>query len=360
MMPKANTLIIAEAGVNHNGSMEIARNLIDAAADSGADAVKFQSFVASSLVTSTAKKAGYQIAQTGSNENQLEMLSRLELSYTQQRELFEYCKTREIEFLSTPFDGASLNFLVNDLGLSTIKVGSGELTNAPFLLEVAQRANKIILSTGMSTLDEVRAALGVIAFGLTAQSDARPSITAFKNSLASESGNAAIRERVTILHCTTDYPTLPSDMNLLAMITLRNEFSCSIGLSDHSIGTFIAVSAVAMGAKVIEKHLTISRNLSGPDHRGSLEPDEFKTLVSNIRDIEQALGKTEKLPTVTEIENQKVARRSIVARTAINRGDIFSTDNIEIKRPGTGRSPFEYWELLGTKCTRDIAEDELI
>lgn len=360
MTNKPNTFIIAEAGVNHNGSIDLARSLIDAAVAAKADAVKFQSFVASSIVTTSARKAEYQIAQTGGQESQLEMLQRLELSHAQQRELFDYCKKSGIEFLSTPFDSESLKFLVSDLKLSTIKVGSGELTNAPFLLEVARCTDKLILSTGMSTIDEIELALGVVAFGMSANKTSEPSTDACKKALVNDAGKQALRQRVTLLHCTTDYPTSPADINLRAMLTLSEKFNCQVGLSDHSVGTHIAVGAVAMGATVIEKHLTTSRNLAGPDHKASLEPDEFKKLVANIRDIEIALGSVEKTPTANETKNQQVARRSIVASKAIKSGEVFTTENIVVKRPGTGQSPFKYWDLLGTKSTRDIAANELI
>ena len=355
-----NTFIIAEAGVNHNGSMDLARSLVDAAVAAKADAVKFQSFVATSIVTANAKKADYQIVQTGGQESQLEMLQRLELSQSQQHELFKYCRTRDIAFLSTPFDIQSLKFLVDDIGLSLIKVGSGELTNAPFLLEVARSAKQIILSTGMSTIDEIELALGVIAFGLSSEKTLKPTTNACSKALESDAGKKAINQCVTLLHCTTDYPTAPLDVNLQAMRTLREKFNCRVGLSDHSVGTHISVGAVAMGATVIEKHLTTSRNLEGPDHKASLEPQEFKILVENIRDIEKALGSSEKNPTATEIKNRQVARRSIVASRRIKSGETFTTENIVVKRPGTGQSPFKYWDLLGTKSQRDIAENELI
>ena len=360
MTNSPNTFIIAEAGVNHNGSIDLARSLIDAAVAAKADAVKFQSFVASSIVTTSARKAEYQIAQTGGQESQLEMLQRLELSHAQQRELFDYCKKSGIKFLSTPFDSESLKFLVSDLKLSTIKVGSGELTNAPFLLEVARCTDKLILSTGMSTIDEIELALGVVAFGMSANKTSEPSTDACKKALVNDAGKQALRQRVTLLHCTTDYPTSPADINLRAMLTLSEKFNCQVGLSDHSVGTHIAVGAVAMGATVIEKHLTTSRDLAGPDHKASLEPDEFKKLVANIRDIEIALGSAEKTPTANETKNQQVARRSIVASKAIKSGEVFTTENIVVKRPGTGQSPFKYWDLLGTKSTRDIAANELI
>ena len=354
------TFIIAEAGVNHNGSIALARELIDAAVSAGADAVKFQSFIASSIVTANASKAEYQIANTGTNESQLEMLQRLELSHPQQRELFDYCQNRDIQFLSTPFDLASLKFLTTDLGLETIKVGSGELTNAPFLYEVARSAQKIILSTGMSTIGEVADTLGVIAFAMTHDSSQTPTPNSIVAALASPEGRSAIESRVTLLHCTTDYPTKPSDVNLNAMLTLRDRFGCQVGFSDHSIGVHLAVAAVAMGATIIEKHLTTNRALPGPDHRASIEPHELKTLVNQIREVEHALGSGEKKPAIVEGENKKIARRSLVAAKVIKSGDVFTKENVAVKRPGTGRSPFEYWALLGTKSTRDVAENEII
>ena len=358
MMQPHKTFLIAEAGVNHNGSIELAKKLIDAAVMAGADAVKFQSFVASSIVTAGASKAEYQITNTGSKESQLEMLKKLELSHSQQRELHQYCQRSGIQFLSTPFDNASLNFLTVDLGLETIKVGSGELTNAPFLFEVARLAKNIILSTGMSTLDEVADALGVIAFVMTDSKN--PSVSSFKSALASSEGRKAVTSKVTLLHCTTDYPTVPSDVNLQAMSTLREKFDCQVGFSDHSVGIHLAVAAVAMGATVIEKHLTIDRDLPGPDHKASLEPSEFKNLVDQVRDLENAFGDGIKRPTEVELKNKKIARRSLVALKAIKTGDVFTSENVSIKRPGTGRSPFEYWSLLGTKATSDIAENEVI
>jgi len=358
MMQHHKTFLIAEAGVNHNGSIELAKKLIDAAVMAGADAVKFQSFVASSIVTAGASKAEYQITNTGSKESQLEMLKKLELSHSQQRELHQYCQRSGIQFLSTPFDTASLNFLTADLGLETIKVGSGELTNAPFLFEVARLAKNIILSTGMSTIDEVADALGVIAFVMTDSKN--PSVSSFKSALASSEGRKAVTSKVTLLHCTTDYPTVSSDVNLQAMSTLREKFDCQVGFSDHSVGIHLAVAAVAMGATVIEKHLTIDRDLPGPDHKASLEPSEFKNLVDQVRDLENAFGDGIKRPTEVELKNKKIARRSLVALKAIKTGDVFTSENVSIKRPGTGRSPFEYWSLLGTKATSDIAENEVI
>jgi len=352
------TFVIAEAGVNHNGSVGLAKALIDSAVAAGADAVKFQSFVTENLVTNDAERAQYQIANTGNSESQYQMLKRLELSHPQQRELFDYCTSKRIQFLSTPFDDESLKFLVQDLGLETIKVGSGELTNAPFLHQVASTAKHLILSTGMSTESEIRSALGVVAHAFTSKQP--PSIEQFERSFDSEAGKRAITSRVTLLHCTTEYPAAPEEINLRAMQTMGERFECRIGFSDHSAGIHLAVAAVALGAKVIEKHLTTSRDLPGPDHRASLEPVEFKRLVADIRELEKALGDSIKKPTSSETKNISVARRSLVAARAIKAGEPFTVENIAVKRPGSGRSPFEYWSILGTRSPRDISKNEII
>jgi len=352
------TFVIAEAGVNHNGSVGLAKALIDSAVAAGADAVKFQSFVTENMVTNDAERAQYQIANTGNSESQYQMLKRLELSHPQQRELFDYCTSKRIQFLSTPFDDESLKFLVQDLGLETIKVGSGELTNAPFLHQVASTAKHLILSTGMSTESEIRSALGVVAHAFTSKQP--PSIEQFERSFDSEAGKRAITSRVTLLHCTTEYPAAPEEINLRAMQTMGERFECRIGFSDHSAGIHLAVAAVALGAKVIEKHLTTSRDLPGPDHRASLEPVEFKRLVADIRELEKALGDSIKKPTSSETKNISVARRSLVAARAIKAGEPFTVENIAVKRPGSGRSPFEYWSILGTRSPRDISKNEII
>jgi len=352
------TFVIAEAGVNHNGSVGLAKALIDSAVAAGADAVKFQSFVTENLVTNDAERAQYQIANTGNSESQYQMLKRLELSHPQQRELFDYCTSKRIQFLSTPFDDESLKFLVQDLGLETIKVGSGELTNAPFLHQVASTAKHLILSTGMSTESEIRSALGVVAHAFTSKQP--PSIEQFERSFDSEAGKRAITSRVTLLHCTTEYPAAPEEINLRAMQTMGERFECRIGFSDHSAGIHLAVAAVALGAKVIEKHLTTSRDLPGPDHRASLEPVEFKRLVADIRELEKALGDSIKKPTSSETKNISIARRSLVAARAIKAGEPFTVENIAVKRPGSGRSPFEYWSILGTRSPRDISKNEII
>jgi N-acetylneuraminate synthase len=340
------TLIIAEAGVNHNGDEKLAFELVDAAWKAGADIVKFQTFKAKNLVTAEAVQADYQVANTQKKESQLEMLSRLELSWDAHHKLIDYCKKLGIEFLSTAFDSESLNFLVNELGISRLKLPSGELTNAPLVLEHARTGCDIIVSTGMATLAEIESALGVIAFGYTAEKNALPGVEAFQHAYASVEGQKALKEKVTILHCTTEYPAPLNEINLRVMDTLKQAFDLPAGYSDHSEGITIPVAAVARGAVVIEKHLTLDKNMEGPDHKASLEPDELAAMVNAIRQVEQALGHTIKSPTISEIKNKSVARKSLVAAKPINAGEKFTPENIAIKRPGTGMSPYNYWNML--------------
>jgi N-acetylneuraminate synthase len=340
------TLIIAEAGVNHNGDEKLAFELVDAAWKAGADIVKFQTFKAKNLVTAEAVQADYQVANTQKKESQLEMLSRLELSWDAHHKLIDYCKKLGIEFLSTAFDSESLNFLVNELGISRLKLPSGELTNAPLVLEHARTGCDIIVSTGMATLAEIESALGVIAFGYTAEKNALPGVEAFQHAYASVEGQKALKEKVTILHCTTEYPAPLNEINLRVMDTLKQAFDLPAGYSDHSEGITIPVAAVARGAVVIEKHSTLDKNMEGPDHKASLEPDELAAMVNAIRQVEQALGHTIKSPTISEIKNKSVARKSLVAAKPINAGEKFTPENIAIKRPGTGMSPYNYWNML--------------
>lgn len=340
------TLIIAEAGVNHNGNEALAFALVDAAIEAGADIVKFQTFKAKNLVTKSAKQAEYQINNTQKEESQLAMLSRLELSFAAHHKLLTYCQQRGIEFLSTAFDQESLVFLTQELKLNRLKISSGELTNAPLLLEHARANVNLIVSTGMATLTEIQAALGVLAFGYTAQVDYAPSIDAFAAAFNSPAGQAALAERVTLLHCTTEYPAPVTEINLRAMQTMADMFNLPVGYSDHSQGITIPIAAVAMGAKVIEKHFTLDKNLPGPDHNASLAPDELKEMVIAIRQVEQALGDGVKTPQASELKNILVARKSIVANTNIESGDAFTPENISVKRPGTGMTPFLYWQLI--------------
>jgi len=323
-----STLIIAEAGVNHNGDEKLAFKLVDAAYNAGADIVKFQTFKASKLVTANAKQADYQITNTQKIESQLSMLSRLELSFEFHIELVEYCKKIGIEFLSTAFDSESLRFLVNDLKLKKLKIPSGDLTNAPLVLEHAQTGCDLIVSTGMATLAEIETALGVIAFGYVSKLTEKPSIQAFENAYYSELGQKYLKEKVTILHCTTEYPAPLQDINLKAMDTIANAFKLPVGYSDHSAGITIPIAAVAREAKIIEKHFTLDRNMEGPDHKASLDPEQLKAMIEGIRNIELALGDGLKGPRPSEIKNKSIARKSLVAEQVIKKGTIFSKDNM--------------------------------
>lgn len=330
------TFIIAEAGVNHNGDLALAERLVDAAAESGADAVKFQTFRTDALVTATAAQATYQAENTGVVESQAAMLRRLELSAEAHRVLMARAAARGIAFLSTPFDLGSIDFLAS-LGLRTFKVGSGELTNLPYLRHLAEkRPERIILSTGMGSLDEVDVAL-----------------RAFEHA-------GCPRSHVTVLHCHTAYPTAFSDVNLRAMCMMRDALGVRVGYSDHTFGITVAIAAVALGAMVIEKHMTLDRSLPGPDHKASLEPEEIAAMVRAIRNIEVALGDGVKRPTATEVEISRAARKSIVAVRAIRRGEVITPDTLTTKRPGTGLSPMRWDAVIGTRAIRDFAEDECI
>lgn len=354
------TYIIAEAGVNHNGSIQIAKKLIDVAAESGADAIKFQTFKADKLVSKIAPKAEYQMQTTDVNETQYNMLKKLELTDSMHEEIFQYCKFKKIEFLSTPFDAESLNLLVNKFQLRTIKVPSGEITNGPFLLQISRMQRPMIISTGMSTLSDVEKALSVIAYGLINEHHDYPSQNDIIQAYSSESGQKALKNNVTLLHCTTEYPAPFHEVNLQAMKTLKAAFGLPIGFSDHTPGTSIPVAAVALGATVIEKHFTLDKEMEGPDHKASLNPDELKYMIQSIREVEAALGSPQKRPTSSELKNKDVARKSIVASKEIREGEVFTSENLAIKRPGNGISPMEYWSLLGKKATKKYAQDDLI
>ncbi len=329
------TLIIAEAGVNHNGDMSMARRLIDVAADAGADLVKFQTFTASRLVTAGARKAEYQSSATGAEETQHAMLSKLELTREMHLELIDYCRTRGIGFFSTGFDEESVDMLA-ELGLDRFKIPSGEITNLPYLRHVGKYGMPVILSTGMAELGEIGMALEVLEAAGTA------------------------REQITVLHCNTEYPTPMSDVNLRAMLTIKDAFGVEVGYSDHTLGIEVSIAAVALGATVIEKHFTLDRNLAGPDHKASLEPQELSALVSAIRNIEVALGDGIKRPSPSESKNIPIARRSLVACLIIHAGVVFTESNFAAKRPGTGISPMRWDEVLGRRATRDFAKDDLV
>lgn len=353
------TLIIAEAGVNHNGSLDMALQLIDAATEVGADIVKFQTFKAEAIISRFAPKAEYQKTTTDMDESQLEMVKKLELSPKMHQRLLNSCKERNIEFLSTPFDIESARFLVQKIGMRRIKIPSGEITNAPFLLELARLGKPVILSTGMSTLDEVELALGVLAFGYLGLSET-PSERAFRDAIGSDAGRAAIACKVSLLQCTSEYPAPFDEVNLRAMNTLSTAFGLPVGLSDHTPGITIPIAAVALGASIIEKHFTMDHNLPGPDHRASLEPRELRQMVSSIREVEAALGSPEKIPARSELKNLRIVRKSLVALRDIVQGEPFNPGNLGCKRPGTGASPFRYWQMLGRKADRNYHEDEMI
>lgn len=352
--------MIAEAGVNHCGSVEIGMQLIDAAVAAGADIVKFQSFNPSAVISSRAPKAEYQIRTTGDDETQLQMVEKLKLSDQDQQKLLSHCKKRGIHFLSSPFDVPSVEFLIDKLQVDAIKIPSGEITNALLLVAASRRKRPIYMSTGMSTLSDVEQALAMLAFGYTVDSEEIPSISDAYAALRTPQGIGALRENVTLLHCTTEYPTPCNQVNLRAMASLRASFRLPVGLSDHTNGINIAVAAVALGATVIEKHITLDRNMEGPDHAASLEPQEFKALVDAIREVEQALGDGVKHPQPSELKNMAVARKSIVAARDITRGERYSPRNLTVKRPGTGVSPMRWYEALQREAPRDFQKDELI
>lgn len=359
-MPTEATYVIAEAGVNHNGSLDLARHLIDVAADAGADAVKFQTFRADALTTKATPKATYQRETTDAAESQHAMLKALELSESDHDALVEHCQTREIQFLSTPFDTGSLAFLVDRFDMPRVKVPSGEITNGPIVLAAARTGRPVILSTGMATLGEIEQALGVLAFGYTAGCHVPPSLGAFGAAYASDEGQEALRARVTVLHCTTAYPTSLSEVNLRAMDTIRDAFGLAVGYSDHTVGVTVPIAAVARGATLIEKHFTTDRSLPGPDHRASLEPGELAEMVRSIRDVETALGSGTKTPTATELDNRSVGRKSLTAATPIAEGQVLTDHNVTAQRPGTGLSPMHYWDRLGELATRHYETGELL
>ena len=327
--------IIAEAGVNHNGSIEIAKKLIDVALDSGVDAIKFQTFKADKLVIKTAKKAHYQKKTSPANESQYEMIKRLELNESAHKLLINYCKEKKITFLSTPFDHESIDML-HAFGMTIFKIPSGEITNLPYLRHVGSLKKMIILSTGMSDICDVESALNVLI----------------------KSGTD--KQKITVLHATTEYPCPVTEVNLRAMNALEAKFGVKVGYSDHTQGIEVPIAAVALGACVIEKHFTLDRSMDGPDHNSSLEPSELKLMVQSIRRIEQALGDGIKRPTKSEMNNMAAARKSIVASRDIKCGEIFALDSITVKRPGTGISPMRWDDVLGPVAKRDFLADELI
>ncbi len=358
-MNDGRVFIIAEAGVNHNGALGRAFELVEAAAASGADAVKFQTFVPELLAVETAPKAEYQCHNEAGTESQLEMLRRLHLNMDDHHALVAHCEKHGIQFLSSPFDQISADFLIHGLNLPLIKLGSGEITNGPLLYRIAQSGKRLILSTGMSSLEEVYQALSVLALGYAGK-PAGPECNMAGTSCESMNDLSILAGKVTLLHCTTEYPCPLEDVHLRAMNTLHDRFGLKVGYSDHTQGITIAIAAVARGAAVIEKHFTLDRNLPGPDHRASLEPEEMICMVRAIRETEAALGSEDKRPTQGELKNARVARKSLVAACKIVKGERYSEDNLACKRPANGRSPMDYWGLIGQAANRDYELDELI
>jgi N,N'-diacetyllegionaminate synthase len=330
-----SVFIIAEAGVNHNGSVDLAKKLIDVASISGADAVKFQTFKAENLVVKNTQKADYQKQTTDVSESQFGMIKKLELDVETHKELIAYCQEKDIMFLSTPFDHESID-LLSDLGLQIFKIPSGEITNLPYLRHIGSLGKQVVLSTGMSNLEEVSDALDVLINAGTS------------------------KDNITVLHANTMYPTPMEDVNLNAMLTIQKEFGVDIGYSDHTLGIEVDIAAVAMGASCIEKHFTLDKTMDGPDHKASLEPEELKAMVGAIRNIEKALGSSEKKPSPSEIVNIYVVRKSIISKTNINKGDILDENNLCVKRPGSGVSPMKWDEVIGTISSKDYKADELI
>ena len=355
---KPKTFVIAEIGVNHDGSLEKAFQLIDAASNSGADAVKFQTFDVDHLVTLNAEKAEYQQVSTSVNESQYQMLKKLQLDFSSHFQLKDHAEELGLQFISTAFDQRSLRFLTQDLNLPILKISSGEITNGPLLLNFAETGRKIILSTGMSTLKEVRTALSVLAFGLLGR--VNPTHEAFLSAFESQEGQQALKETVTLLHCTTEYPAPMDSVNLKAMITLSEKFGLQVGYSDHTLGCLMPAIGVALGASVIEKHLTLDRTWDGPDHSASLEPVEFRRMVEEIRSVESAMGTGEKAPHSCEVKNLAIVRKSLVAARRINRGAKIQEDDLIAKRAGKGRSPMEYWDLVDSDAIDDFEPDDLV
>lgn len=358
-MTDVRTSVIAEAGVNHDGSVEDALRLVDVAAAAGADAVKFQTFRAERLALVDAPKSAYQIRHTDPGESSFDMLARLSLSEADHLRLRDRCRERGIEFISTPFDVDSMRFLVEDVGVARLKLSSADLTNALLLAAAARSGLPVIVSTGMATSEEIADALGLIG-ALYADPGATPVRGVRKAALQSSEIRALLRQRVTLLHCTSAYPTPLDEVNLRAIRTMANDFDLPVGYSDHTVGIAVAASAVACGAVVIEKHVTLDRTRVGPDHAASLEPDELAAMVRSIREVEVALGHGSKMPTPSERDTATTARRSLVATQDVSRGSLLDEGVLDVRRPGTGMSPMCFWHVVGSPASRDYRTGDLI
>tara|TARA_A100001015_G_scaffold255912_1_gene297675 strand:+ start:7528 stop:8613 length:1086 start_codon:yes stop_codon:yes gene_type:complete len=356
------TYIIAEAGVNHNGKIKHAKKLIDIAVDAGADAVKFQLFNSDMIVTKLAGKARYQLNRN-KDETQYSMLKKLELKKSELMELSNYCINKKIDFLCSAFDSDSLKFLIKNIKIKTLKIASGEITNAPFLLEHARSGKNIILSTGASNLREVTDALSVISYGLLNKKkfkNEKLTIKKFRDAYNSKKAKKLLQKKVTILHCTSHYPAPIDEVNLLAIKLMKHKFGLKLGYSDHTNNKLTLLSAVCLGASVLEKHFTINKNMSGPDHKSSANPKELCEMIRQIRIIEKIMGKKEKKLQKSETENLKIIRKSIVAKDVITTGKQFNKNNIQIKRPGNGINPFLFWKLIGKKSKKSYKIDDFI
>tara|TARA_R110000787_G_scaffold174448_3_gene287032 strand:+ start:461 stop:1549 length:1089 start_codon:yes stop_codon:yes gene_type:complete len=352
------TFIIAEAGVNHNGDIGRAIEMVDAASTAGADAIKFQTFVPEEVALPDTKTASYQKQNTG-DDTQLNMIKSFHLNADAHFKLVDHCASRGITFLSSPFDRPSLKFLTQELSVPLLKIPSGEITNGPLLLDAARSGLPVIMSTGMCNLDDVRQALDVLAFG--ALNDTVPvGRKSFEGMFSTAEGYSALSDKVALLHCTTAYPTPFEAVNLRAIETLKSWFGLTVGYSDHTLGIVAAIAATALGSKVIEKHFTLDCNLPGPDHQASLEPGPLNEMVSSIRAVELAMGQGEKVHTKIETENIPAARKSLVTLSAIKKGEIFSEKNMGIKRPGTGTSPMEYWDFIDQPAKQDFEKNKVI
>ncbi|MES2837166.1 MAG: N-acetylneuraminate synthase [Bacteroidota bacterium] len=335
MITNNKVLIIAEAGVNHNGDINLAKKLIDAAVDANVDIVKFQTFIAENVISKHAQKADYQKESTGGNESQLDMVKKLQLSFNDFIELKKYCEQKGIVFLSTPFDIESVDFL-KSLNMGLWKIPSGEITNLPYLKKIGAYNEKVIFSTGMSTLGDIENAIDVLIKAGT------------------------LKNNITVLHCNTEYPTPMKDVNLKAMLTIKNAFHVNVGYSDHTLGIEIPIAAVALGANVIEKHFTLDKNMEGPDHRASLEPNELKEMVASIRNIELAMGSGTKLPSESEQKNTEIARKSLHLAHDLKSGHVLSENDLTVKRPGNGINPMLINEIIGCKLKKDVVKDSIL
>ena len=359
MKPVSEVFVIAEAGVNHNGSLKLAEKLIDVAVEARADAVKFQTFKTELCITKTAKRAKYQRVD-GQADTQFDMVKKLELSQDDFRYLFRYCESRGIQFLSTAFDIPSLKFLTEELQQPLIKIPSGDVLNGPLLLAAARTGKEILLSTGMCHLGDIEHALGVLAFGFLDDGSVSPGHEVFQNTFSREESWQMLKSRVSLLHCTTEYPAPYTDVNLMAMQTLRTAFNLPIGISDHSMGIEVPIGAVALGATVVEKHFTLDRDMEGPDHKASLGPDDLASMISAIRNISMSLGDGLKFPRQSEIKNIEIARKYIVAAKPIKAGQVIAEGDIIAKRATKGISPIFYWDIVGSISDRDYMIDDVI